>query len=584
MIKIWLTLFLLFFTSLIADPLIINTELRPQNVLKGASLYIDADGNRSVEEVLDDFSLFTVFDSEKIDLGFTTDQVWIRFSIKNSSARPLHPVLELDNPMLDYIELYEIKESQVISHESTGLLSPYDFEGPLNFNFELSIEPETTQDYLLQVNTTGSSLYFKATIMTQKALCQKELQHQLIQTLYLGLIIGLIIYNFFIYFFSRDTNYLYYVGYQIFMVLTYSSLTTITKHIFEPKVMAIDAFMGLYYLIGAMAFMLLFTRSILKLHEIKWIDNGIKVFLLLDMILLSLIMTCCYPIHATIALTLLGSLYLIVISLYLKYKGHPYATYIVVGWSVSLTGSISLILFQLGKAPYMETSPYIYEFTVVFEAILFSIVLGKRINHNKALAKALATQKVLVKELHHRVKNNMQLIISLYRLKFSYVKDNAISSRLIENENNIIAMSAIHEVLYAQEDLEQLDTQTYFQQLIDLLHHSLNQRNISIVFNSSVSLPPQQAIYCGIILNELVTNAIKYAFQERKKGEIEISLYEKKKKVTFCIKDNGIGFDESVKTESFGLVLVKALAEGELHATMEIDTEDGSSYCFKWDR
>ncbi len=584
MIKTLFTLILLLYTSLVADAFIIDTDLRSQSVLKGSALFIDADGNRSAEEVLNDPSLFSTFESEKIRLGFTDDKVWIRFSIKNSTKQLLHPLLGLDNPMLDYIHLYRVEESKVISKVSQGLLLPYDFQGPLNFNFELSIEPESTKEYLLQVHTAGCALYFKAAVMTKQELFYQELHQQIIITLFIGLILGLIIYNFFLYFFTKDSVYLYYVGYQSFILLNYFSMTTITKHIFTPSLMAVDAFLGIYYLMGLIIFMLLFTHSFLKLHQFRWIDRGIKILLMMALTLIVTTFTCCYLIDMSVYIALLSSFYLMGISLYLMQKRYPHASYFVIGWGVSLISMITVLLYQIGLVSYMEVLPYIFEFGITFEAILFSVVLARRINHTKALAKALATHKVLVKELHHRVKNNMQLIISLYRLKFSFVKDNAISSRLIENENNIIAMSAIHEVLYSQESLEELDTQIYFQQLIDLLYDSLSKKDISIIFDSHVSLPPQQAIYCGIILNELVTNAIKYAFEEGEKGEIQISLYEKKNKVTFCIKDDGKGYDESIQTESFGLVLVKALAEGELHAHVEIDTKRGSSYCFSWDK
>lgn len=584
MLKVLLIFFILSFASLQAAPIIIGTDLQTQDILKGAGLYIDSEGNKSVDEVLEEPSLFSTFGSEKVELGFTTDQVWIKFAIKNSSPLQLHPLLELDNPQLDHIQLYKVDGTQIISHESTGLLESYDFEGMLNFNFHLTLKPESTQHYLLHVSTTGSALYFKASVMRQETLIYQEIRHQLVRALYLGLIIGLIIYNLFIYFFTRDINYLYYVAYHTSMVLIYSSLTTITKHIFSPWVMTVDAFMGLYYFIGAMVFMLLFTRSILKLQQFKWIDAGIKMFLLIDLILVILIMTCCYPIHATITSALLGSLYLISVCFYLKYKDHQYATYIVLGWSVSLIGSISLVLYQIGWAPYLDSVPYLYESTVIFEAILFSIVLARRINHTEELAKALATQKVLIKELHHRVKNNMQLIISLYRLKFSYVKNNAISTRLLENENNIIAMSTIHEVLYAQDAFDRLDTRVYFQKLIGLLQTSLTEKGISIIFKRSVDLPAQQAIYCGIILNELVTNAMKYAFDEGQEGKIVIALYEKKNKVIFKIKDDGKGYDQNKKTKSFGLTLVKALAEGELHAKVKIKSDDGTSYRMTWDK
>lgn len=584
MYKLSLALLLLLLGYLHATPIIIERPLTPTDILKDAKVFIDMDRDMTIDALLADPSRLTPFRQKKIDLGFTDAQVWIQFSLKNDSSTQLQAVLDIDNPMLDYIDLYRIEDARVVSFKQTGLLSDYDFQGPLDFSFTLDIPPGQTQEYILQVRSAGSALYFNAKLMDNDAFVIKELHHQLIVTLYLGLIIGLIIYNLFIFIFTRDKNHLYYVGYQTSMVLIYTSLTTITKHIYPPWLMAADAFWGLYYLVSASMFMLLFTWSFLKLRQFVWIDRTIKAILLMYLLLLLLIATCCYPIHATIGLTLLSSLYLIIISIYLKYKRHPYATYIMVGWSVSLTGSISLTLYQMGLAPHVESYPYLYESTVVFEAILFSIVLAKRLNHAKALAKALSTQKVLTRELHHRVKNNMQLIISLYRLKFSYVKDNPISARLIENENNIIAMSMIHEALYAQDDLERLDTDLYFKKLVELLHHTISKQNITIDYDCKTSLNPQQAIYSGIILNELVTNSIKYAFEPEQAGRITITLYDEGKKTHFEIADDGKGFDPDEHKEAFGISLVKALAKRELHATMEIDSSKGTAYHLIWER
>lgn len=573
----------LFYVSLYATPISLDRPLTPKNILKEAAIFIDIDGNRSVKEVLAEPSLFTAFDRDKIELGFTGDHVWIRFKLINKSTSVMKPHLVLDNPMLDHIDLYRIEDAQVVSFEHTGLLRPYDFQGTLDFDFGLNIPPDEEQEYLLHVSTTGSALYFNATVMDQQDFFHRELHHQLLITLFIGLILGLIVYNFFIFFFTRDIIYLYYVGYQCFVILNYASLTTISKHLLGPRAIAIDAFMGIYYLIGAMSMMLLFTRSFLKLQDLPLIDLGIKTLLFLGGLLILLTASCCYLIDVSVYLTLLSSFYLLGISLFMWFKGHPHAIYILLGWSVSLFGSISLMLYQMGSAPYIKTLPYLYESTVVFEALLFSIVLARRLNHTEALTSALATQKILTRELHHRVKNNMQLIISLYRLKFSYVKDNTISTRLIENENNIIAMSTIHEALYAQEDLQRLDTEAYFKTLISLFHTSIEKQGITVVFDCRASLYPQQAIYCGIILNELVTNSIKYAFRPEKRGTIFIALYDQGTKTIFHISDDGKGFDRDAKHDSFGLELVKALAEKELQAKMMIESVEGTAYLITWD-
>lgn len=582
-----LKIILLLLLTVFANALTLEVPLKAQNVLHDARVFIDTDTNRSAEEVLATPSLFKPFEENKINLGYTTEQAWVMFSLENNSSNTLRPVLEIDNPMLDYIHLYTFEETNVTSHRVKGVMFPLDFHGPLNFSFDLELEPHSSKHYLLHVSSVSCALYFHATVMEQQEFFTKELYHQMALALFFGIIIGLIVYNIFIYFFTEDIAYVYYVGYQIFVLLNYASYTTIGRHVFrhiaEAWMISIDAFLGVLYLMGIMFFMLLFTRAFLQLQQFRWIDAGIKLLGFLGVLILLLSSTCCYLIDAAAYLMLISSIYLVGISLYLVRRKQRHARYFVVAWGVSLFGTISLILYQMGLAPWMDVVPYLYEFGIVFEATLFSVILSQRINYVIALAKALDTQKVLTRELHHRVKNNLQFIISLYRLKFADVTDRKIKQKLRESENNLIAMSNIHQALYAQENLAELDTQAYFKQLIDAMRSSYQEKDISILLNCSVSLDPQKAIYGGIILNELVTNSFKYAFKEGEKGEIEIALYEESGSVHFEIADNGEGFEPERAREGFGLMMVKALVQGELHGMVEIESDEGTRYRIVWE-
>lgn len=582
--KTSLLFLILSYLCLQADPIMLGRALVPQDILSRSMIYIETEANSTIEDVIEEPRHFRTSRQEKLDLGFSDAQVWIRFALKNETDSMIRPVLVLDNPMLDHIDLYRIDGSEVLWSRQNGLLTDYDFKGALDFSFELEIPPGATQEFMLRVQTAGCALYFKATVMSKEESVFKEFHHQLMLSLFLGLVIGLIIYNLFIFFFTRDIIYLYYIGYQVSVILNYLSYTTISKHLLEPGLIAIDAFWGIYYLMGIMTFMLLFTRSLLQLQDSRWIDIGIKTFLaLIGLLLVFTASDCCYPIEMSVYLSLSSSLYLLAVSLYMWHLGRPNALYIILGWGVSLFGSISLLLYQLGLASYVESLPYLYESTVAFEAILFSIILARRLNHTRTVAKALDIQKLLTKEMHERVKDNMQLIIFLYRLKFSGIKDMALGNRLIENENNIIAMSTIHDALYVPEDLDHLDTQLYFQKLIEMYRQNMGDAEITIDYSCSVELPVQQAIHCGIILNELVTNAIKYAFEPGMKGTISIALYAQGPKTVFEIKDDGVGFDQAMKKDTFGLMLVKALAQGELHASVRLDSSAGSAYRFEWE-
>jgi two-component sensor histidine kinase len=166
----------------------------------------------------------------------------------------------------------------------------------------------------------------------------------------------------------------------------------------------------------------------------------------------------------------------------------------------------------------------------------------------------------------------------MYRLKLAKYSDKNISNSLKEVEGTIQAMSATHEMLYAQKVVSQLDTQEYFFRLIERLKTSYNCSQIKIELNVDATLDIDTSIYIGIILNELVTNSLKYAFND-KKGSIKISLTQENQKYKLLVEDNGIGFDMTKESDTFGLELVKTLAEEELKGKLTINADNGVSCC-----
>ena len=169
----------------------------------------------------------------------------------------------------------------------------------------------------------------------------------------------------------------------------------------------------------------------------------------------------------------------------------------------------------------------------------------------------------------------MQFIILMYRLKLSALSNQQIDDKLKEVEGSIQAISQTHEILYNQENLDSINTSVYFQTLINELKKGFKTKDINILLNISTSLDVEKSIFCGIILNEIITNSFKYAFTENK-GEINISLEKTNNKYVFIIHDNGIGFDyEKEKNSSFGLSFVQAMVKDELK---------GSIFLFKFKR
>lgn len=202
------------------------------------------------------------------------------------------------------------------------------------------------------------------------------------------------------------------------------------------------------------------------------------------------------------------------------------------------------------------------------------------------LQDSLKEKEVLLKEIHHRVKNNMQVITSLLSLQSSFIADTSIRDIFKKSQYRINSMGMVHEMLYQSEDLSKINYKEYSERLANSLKQAMTnaEQDIEVVLN----LPPivcfnvDTAIPLSLIINELLTNAFKYAFVNRKEGQIKLSLERfRSKKYLFLIEDDGVGYPEKPskdKAPSLGLLLVHKLAV-QLHGHLErIPVEQGTAY------
>lgn len=196
---------------------------------------------------------------------------------------------------------------------------------------------------------------------------------------------------------------------------------------------------------------------------------------------------------------------------------------------------------------------------------------------------ALHEKEILVKEIHHRVKNNMQVISSLLQLQSQYIEDEPTLSLFEESQTRIHSMALIHEQLYQSENLDRIDLIPYVENLVANLYQSFGCYNGSIQLNlniDQISLNIETAIPCGLIINELVSNSLKYAFSQ-KMGEISIHFHQiGRQQFHLRIKDNGVGFPVNFdveNTETLGLRLVRMLTH-QLDGTLAIDSQYGTCY------
>lgn len=221
---------------------------------------------------------------------------------------------------------------------------------------------------------------------------------------------------------------------------------------------------------------------------------------------------------------------------------------------------------------------------VLLSALLFALYrMYQRSEAQKALiAKADEEKKVLLKEIHHRVKNNLQVISSLLKLQSKYIKDENAVKAIAEGRTRVQSMALLHQNLYQDDNLTGVDMKQYFDNLIQGLFDAYNieEDRITLVTDiEDLSLDVDTVIPLGLITNELISNSLKHAFKNEAKGSITVSLKQVNKRLELIVKDDGVGKSIAGKSKSssgFGQMLISSLSnklDAEIFETQDNGTE-----------
>jgi two-component sensor histidine kinase len=209
--------------------------------------------------------------------------------------------------------------------------------------------------------------------------------------------------------------------------------------------------------------------------------------------------------------------------------------------------------------------------------------ITERIKTENDLQHSLREKEILLREIHHRVKNNLQTITSLLDLQAESIKDEESKKAFKSSQSRIRSMALIHEKLYKSKNLERIKAREYIQHLIEYLEGTYQTSSSRITIQTEIEnlfLNLDVAIPCGLIINELVSNSMKYAFTAMGKGIVNVKLQKQGNKIlTLIVEDNGTGIPENVNpvnSPSLGLQLVSLLTK-QLNGKLRIDRSDGTT-------
>ncbi len=200
---------------------------------------------------------------------------------------------------------------------------------------------------------------------------------------------------------------------------------------------------------------------------------------------------------------------------------------------------------------------------------------------NKLIQSKNNENETLMKEIHHRVKNNLQIIISLLRMQSAELKSRESQEHFSEAINRILAMALIHQKLYSSKELSKVNIKSYLEQLVmEIVAIFPGRDKVSVRVETCIDQMSLDTIVpLGLLINELISNSLKHAFRENEQGAITIGIRQKGEKFEVTYSDNGQWKEPNTEVSSFGLELVDILTD-QLNGTKEMNTENGTHYRF----
>ena len=579
------------------------------DILSSSEIFIDYSKKLTIDKIIENKVSFSKIDSSTKKFGYSPDfKVWIKFTLHNIENEAILKIIEFDNPLVTNINFYENNNLK----ESEGLLNKNIERKSVNPVFHIKLEKDETKTYYIEASSKKTSLSLKLNLYSYEAFYKQEIIQQIILSLFFGGMIVLALYNLSIYFMIKDISYFYYVGYIITLVfhhLLYVGFANL--YLFDSAFMEYVVRYAAIFIALPVLFLALFSKSFLQINQypkINFILN-ILIALLVSSVILFIFTNYLEPYRNVISILVM--LYLFFITFYAFLKRNEQAKLILFGWTAILFAGSLMYLSSSGIIEDDLSSYYIIEIAFILEALVFSIALANRIkrlqdekekmqlsliteqkenearlnkivsNKTNNLIVALEEKEILLKELNHRVKNNMQTIISLIRLQNDEINDSKINILLTTIQNRISAMSYLHELLYQKDTITFVDANEYFEKIISEIKQSF-EHDIDVVYDINCNLSSESAIYCGLILNELLTNSFKHAFDENKSGIVNISFFGKNKEYKLIYSDNGKGYNPNIKKSSLGLTLIETLAKKQLKAEMNISTNEGVKVKLRW--
>ncbi len=539
---------------------------------------------------------FVPYSKHHINLGAIKKAVWLKFTIKNDSNYTITKKLVVSSPLIEELILYGGKK------EYSGILSMH--KDSLYHTFTISLKPKQSQIFYLKAIANYSLFDFSLYLKDFNKTVNNDRNELLKNIFFLGVISALMIFSILITLYIRDISFAFYGLYLFAIIIQQISYTGLNRFILPNNLLIYDL-----HISSIKVALLIITGSIFAISFLR-LKNFPKLLKLYLFLIVAATLECFLKQNSAIGIyspILTGAMFItinLLTAIYVYFKGIKEARLYIVGFCAVFLAYLFMIIDALGVISIMEKHHNLLLISSSIEALFLLLAFADRymilrkqkddlsnklifeiesrnkeieqqvVIKTKELSLAVEEKELLLKELNHRVKNNLQIILSMINLQKSSIKNKDAKDSCYKIEQRINAIAHTYSSLVAGNRFKNVDMKKYLNSLLSDLKSFFNNLNIKITTEINLNLNLKEAVYVGIIINELVTNSFKYAFDEFKQGEIIIKLYSQNDKNILEVIDNGKGFDKNTKTDSLGLKLINILAQSQLNGEIIFDTKN----------
>ncbi|MBE0495737.1 MAG: hypothetical protein IBX45_04955 [Campylobacterales bacterium] len=596
-----LSVWVLAIASLWAAPLALPKTFDMLSLMPHTHYMRTQEGNLTPEEVLNQ-AAWQEAPNTILSFGFDDkSHLWLKATLDNPHKESRTFAVQFFPRINEHIALFQC----ATTCQPLSLKAPRFYLQP---TYEITLAPHTHVTLLAHTHSFGTALKAKWHLFSHESARHAMLLDAVALALFFGAMGALLLYNGFLFVFLKDITYGWYVCYLGAISFHHMMYTGVGYMLFSPGFMELvrDA-SGLVFTLFTF-FMMLFTGAYFKTHlHYPRFHRWLKLrYLLIGGAILGSFFPGLFQLvlvlNAVLVFSLLGFGY------YLLVKRNPLAPYFAAGWSVLIVSLLLMAFLNLGTSTLYDTLPYIAEAGIVFEALLFSFALASRLRTLQAakeesdrtllalkeeqkallqttveektasLKEALEHKEVLLKELNHRVKNNLQMIVSLLNLQLPRAQSAEAISMLEEAVGRVRTISTLHEILSRESPKENLDIATYFSALtahVQTLYDPEHKVHLSLTCKGV--LPIKDLIYCGLILNELLTNAYRHA-KSKTPLHFHVNAFASPQKASLVVADSGDLCLDTKEAKGLGLTLVRTLARQQLEGSLTHSTQQGCTW------